>query len=284
MFDTQNRGKIKNEKILRWRINLASFSFDIQYRDGKENVAADTLTRTSCATLTDNKLLALHKSLCHPGVTRMTHFVRSRNLPHSVEEIRAMTADCQTCSMIKPNFHKPSNLHLIKSTQPFDRLSIDFKGPLPSSSQNRYLLTIVDEFSRFTFAYPCPNMESKTVNSCLSNLFSIFGMPAYIHSDRGSSFLSQETKTFLHNYGVVTSRTTPYNPEGNGQVERYNGVIWQSILLALKIFQSHAGKKSWLKLCMLVVHCCVQQPMLHHMNGYSSLTGAQPLGSPYQRG
>ena len=234
MFDTQNRGKIKNEKILRWRINLASFSFDIQYRDGKENVAADTLTRTSCATLTDNKLLALHKSLCHPGVTRMTHFVRSRNLPHSVEEIRAMTANCQTCSMIKPNFHKPSNLHLVKATQPFDRLSIDFKGPLPSSSRNRYLLTIVDEFSRFTFAYPCPNMESKTVNSCLSNLFSIFGMPAYIHSDRGSSFLSQETKTFLHNYGVVTSRTTPYNPEGNGQVERYNGVIWQSILLALK--------------------------------------------------
>ena len=215
----------------------------------------------------------------------MTHFVR-RNLPHSVEEIRTMTANCQTCSMIKPNFHKPSNLHLVKATQPLDHLSIDFKGPLLSSSRNRYLLTIIDEFSRFTFAYPCPNMESKTVNSCLSNLFSIFGMPAYIHSDRGSSFLSQETKTFLHNYGVVTSRTTPYNPEGNGQVERYNGIIWQSILLALKtkIFQSHAGKKSWLKLCMLVVHCCVQRPMLHHMNGYSSLTGAQPLGSPYQRG
>ena len=100
MFDTQNRGKIRNEKILRWRINLASFSFDIQYRDGKENVAADTLTQTSCATLTDNKLLALHKSLCHPGVTRMIHFVRSRNLPHSVEEIRAMTANCQTCNRI----------------------------------------------------------------------------------------------------------------------------------------------------------------------------------------
>ena len=242
--------------------------------------------RTSCATLTDNKLLALHKSLCHPGVTRMTHFVRSRNLPHSVEEIHAMTANCQTCSMIKPNFHKPSNLHLVKATQPFDRLSIDFKGPLPSSSWNRYLLTIVDEFSRFTFAYPCPNMESKTVNSCLSNLFSIFGMPAYIHSDRGSSFLSQETKTFLHNYRVVTSRTTPYNPEGNGQVERYNGVIWQSILLALKT--KNLPESRWEEVLAEALHAShsllCQQPMLHHMNGYSSLTGAQPLGSPYQRG
>ncbi len=158
----------------------------------------------------------------------MTHFVRKRNLLHSVEEIRT-TFNCQTCNIIKPNSHKPSNLYLVKAIQSFGRLSIDFKSPLPSSSRNKYLLTIVDEFSRFTFAYPCLNMGAKTVNSCLSNLFSIFGMPAYIHSDRGSSFLSQETKTFLHNYGVVTSRTTPYNPEGNGQVERYNGVIWQSI-------------------------------------------------------
>ena len=75
MFDVQNRGKIKNEKIPRWRINLASFSFDIPYREGKENVAADTITRSSCAILPDSKLLKLHESLCHPGVTRMIHFL-----------------------------------------------------------------------------------------------------------------------------------------------------------------------------------------------------------------
>lgn len=44
--------------------------------------------------------------------------------------------------------------------------------------------------------------------------------------------LSQET-IFLYKYGAVMNRTTPYNPEENGQIERYNGVIWQSILLAL---------------------------------------------------
>ena len=59
-------------------------------------------------------------------------------------------------------------------------------------------------------------------------------MPGYVHNDRGPSLISKETTSFLHNYGVVTSRTTSYNPEGNGQVERYNGIIWQSILLALK--------------------------------------------------
>ena len=62
----------------------------------------------------------------------------------------------------------------------------------------------------------------------------MFGMPAYIHSDRDASFLSKEVQAFLREKGVATSRTTPYNPTGNGQVERYNGIIWKNIMLALK--------------------------------------------------
>ena len=59
-------------------------------------------------------------------------------------------------------------------------------------------------------------------------------MPAYIHSDGESAFMSQEWKDFLHKKGIATSRTTSYNPAGNGQVERRNGNIWQAITLALK--------------------------------------------------
>ena len=35
--------------------------------------------------------------------------------------------------------------------------------------------------------------------------------------------------------GVPTGRTTRYNPRGNGQVERYNGIIWKTIVLALRV-------------------------------------------------
>ena len=197
MYDIQNHGKIKNDKILRWRINLACFSFDIEYREGKENAVADTFTRTSCAVLPSDDLFMLHESLCHPGITRMNHFIRSRNLAYSVDDVRKMTLNCHVCNTVKPRYHKPANLHLSKATQPFDRLSIDFKGPMSSVTQNKYILTIVDEYSRFPFAYPCQNMESKTVNRCLSNLFSIFGMPSYVHNDRGPSLISKETTSFL---------------------------------------------------------------------------------------
>lgn len=59
-------------------------------------------------------------------------------------------------------------------------------------------------------------------------------MPAYIHSDRGAAFTSKEFLNYLCSRGIASSRTTPYNPAGNGQVERYNGIIWKNISLALK--------------------------------------------------
>ena len=111
-----------------------------------------------------------------------------------------------------------------------ERLSIDFKGPLPTTSRNAYLLTAVDKYSRFPFAFPCPNMH---VIKCLDQIFTLCGMPSYIHTDRGASFLSQELKEYLSQRGIATSKTTPYHPNGNGQVERYNGIIWKAVRLSL---------------------------------------------------
>ncbi|KAF2885734.1 hypothetical protein ILUMI_20438 [Ignelater luminosus] len=62
----------------------------------------------------------------------------------------------------------------------------------------------------------------------------MFGTLAYIHSDRGTSFMPQEVKNFLTTNGNAFSRTTPYNPQGNVQAERYNGINWKTVQLALK--------------------------------------------------
>lgn len=234
MLDNTKHGKVKNDKIMRWRLELSCFNYDIIYRPGKDNLAADAFSRI-CSVILDpvKKLLELHSTLCHPGVTRLYHYVKSKNLPYSLEEVRRVSSSCTVCAQIKPRFYKHQGT-LIKATSPFERLNVDFKGPLPTISRNRYLLVIIDEYSRFPFAFPCPDMSSLTVINHMKQLFSLFGTPAYIHSDQGSSFMSQELKTFLNNYGIATSRTTAYNPQCNGQVERYNGIIWKTIELALK--------------------------------------------------
>ena len=63
-------------------------------------------------------------------------------------------------------------------------------GPLSSVTKNVYMLTIVDEYSRFPCVYPCPTTDTNTATSCLSQLSSLFGMSSDVHSDRGSSFMS----------------------------------------------------------------------------------------------
>ena len=67
-------------------------------------------------------------------------------------------------------------------------------------------------------------------------------MPGYVHSDRGPSLISTELKNYLNARGVATSRTSGYNPKGNGQVERYNGIIWKTINLALTSNKLHVSQ------------------------------------------
>ncbi|GCB74559.1 hypothetical protein scyTo_0003650 [Scyliorhinus torazame] len=49
MFNNTQRGKVKNDKILRWRIELSTYNYDILYRPGKLNEPPEALSRGSCA-------------------------------------------------------------------------------------------------------------------------------------------------------------------------------------------------------------------------------------------
>jgi len=234
MFNQKHKGKIKNDKILHWQIELSCYSFDIVYKPGWDNIPPDALSRISCALPNDESLRQLHDALYHPVVTRLAHFIRIHNLPYSIADIKRVVSNCQICCECKPQFYRPQPGNLVKATQPFERLNIDFKGPLPSNNQNKYFLNVVDEYFRFPFVFPCCDLSTESIIKALTSLFTVYGMPACIHSDRGASFISRELREFPTSKGVSTSRTTSYNPAGNGQVERYNGVIWKGISLSLR--------------------------------------------------
>lgn len=236
MLDSRKRTKIKNNKILCWRLELASFSYSIHFRPGKDNVGPDALTRAFCSSVftSESKLDELHRELCCPGVTRLWHYVRSRNLPYSLKDVKDTCGRCKSCAEVRPHFFTPIDGTLVKATQPMERLSIDFKGPLPSATRNVYFLCIVDEFSRYPFCIPCTNTSTSTLIASLEKIFSLFGVCNYIHSDRGSSLMSKQFKDYLLSKGIASSRSTPYHPQGNSQCERYNGVIWKAVKCALK--------------------------------------------------
>ena len=123
-------------------------------------------SRIYCANINFSSLYEIHAGLCHPGITRTYHFIKMKNFPHSIDEVHKIVNGCRMYAEIKPRFYKPIESHLIKATQPMERLSIDFKDPLPSS-KNKYLLTVVDEYSGFSFTFACSNIVSQTVINCL---------------------------------------------------------------------------------------------------------------------
>ena len=161
MFDLKHPSKVKNDKIQRWRLELSPYGFSA--------ISASVVSASV-------SLKSLHDSLCHPGITHMWHYVKTKNLPYSFEEVKTMVKSCKDCAEVKATFYKPeTSQHLIKATQAFERISMDFKGPVASITKNKYLLVIVDKFSRFPFVYRFVDMKASSIIEKLCNLFSLFG-------------------------------------------------------------------------------------------------------------
>ena len=227
---SRQKSKIKNDKLIRWRLELSEYQYEITYRSGKHNVRADAMSRL-CAVGTSH-VEVLHESLAHPGINRFWDYIQRNRLAISLDEVRNCVASCDSCAHCKPRFFKPSSKgQVIRAPKPFERLGIDIVGPkIPSSKSGaRFLFTVVDEYSRFPFGFALREITTAAIIDSLKQLFHLFGTPGFIHSDRGTQFSSMEFQDFCNQLGISHSRTTPYNPRGNGQTERFNGMIWKNV-------------------------------------------------------
>lgn len=139
------------------------------------------------------------------------------------KDIKNYIKKCPSCQLNKVNF-KPSKAPMeITSTSrtPFERLAIDIVGPLPQTiNNNRFILTMQDDLTKFSNAVAIPNHESQTIATHLSQFFCMFGIPKSILSDQGSDFTSKLMKDLSRLFQTKHILSSPYHPQTNGALER----------------------------------------------------------------
>nr|GEW24535.1 reverse transcriptase domain-containing protein [Tanacetum cinerariifolium] len=99
---------------------------------------------------------------------------------------------------------------------------IDFMGPFPNSKGNKYILVAVDYLSKWVKAKALPTNDARVVVKFLKSLFSQFGTPKAIISDRGTHFCNDQFAKVMSKYGVTHRLSTAYHPQTSGQVEVTN--------------------------------------------------------------
>ena len=221
---------------------------------------------------------SLH-GLAHPGRKATFRLINTRFFwPHMKADIESWCDECLPCQQNKIGRHtkKPFS-DLPFPTQRFTTVHIDIVGPLPLPESEqlhrpRYLLTMIDAFSRWVEASPMCDISATTVaKHLLSDWIARFGPPLTLISDRGTQFRSELLANLTTMLGIHHIRTTAYNPRANGMIER----VHRSIKTALK-----SRKKYWLDQLPIVLFGLRIFPDNDNNSPYSIVTGEQPIIPP----
>ncbi|KAI3700454.1 hypothetical protein L2E82_45084 [Cichorium intybus] len=114
-----------------------------------------------------------------------------------------------------------------KITEPLSFLYMDLCGPsaIESIRKKRYILVIVDDYSRFTWVLFLRNKSDaaeEIINFIKKMELMLNKKVRTIHSDNGSEFKNQTLDGFLKTKGICHNFSAPYTPQQNGVVERRN--------------------------------------------------------------
>lgn len=132
----------------------------------------------------------------------------------------------------KPSGKKEGFLNPIpKKSEPFDTLHIDHYGPLPKTRKgNVHIIVAVESFTKFTFLKAVRSTNTKYVIRFLEEIFTIYGKPRVLISDRGSAFTSKKFVHYCKQLQLKHILNAVCTPRANGQVERFNRTLKSALL------------------------------------------------------
>jgi transposase InsO family protein len=158
-------------------------------------------------------------------------------------DVRTHVISCHACASnkhLRRKFRAP--LSTLSMGAPMERVHLDILGPLPTSRKgDSYVLLMVDQFTKWVEAVPLPDQTAESIaRAAVDCFFTRLGCPVEICTDQGSNFMSELFRSLCARLEIGQTRTTPYHPAANGQVERMNHTILHMIRCTLE-----GGQHNW---------------------------------------
>lgn len=176
-------------------------------------------------------------ALCHNDKLLGAHTSAKKTLlriepqyfwPKMEEDVRKFCSSCQVCQLYAPvSRGKYGELHPINADCVWQKIGIDVAGPLnPEVDGYKYILVIVDYFSRYAIAEPLRTMLGGEIARAIFNsVFCKFGIPKTIISDRAANLNQGVVSNLCRFFDAKKRASVSYKPDTDGAAERLIGSL-----------------------------------------------------------
>ena len=162
----------------------------------------------------------------HPGISKMLHERRQKHyFPGIVKHVKKYVEGCEICGKQKrvPNTAiTPELLNLFEwDLSPEYAMQIDLLPNIPTSGGYQTVMTAIDVFSRYLFAYPLIGGTASNAAKVIIDIMTKHSyLPSTLITDKGSAFTSTIVTAVGKILGITLKCATTKHPLTIGNLER----------------------------------------------------------------
>ncbi|XP_024164336.1 uncharacterized protein LOC112171370 [Rosa chinensis] len=197
--------------------------------------ANDSISSQIClsSSSTEDTLNLWHRRLCHVNFQDLVKLSTKEGVRGLPKLSGKPTGMCEGCKLGKQTRSSHRVTNYVSTSQPFDLMHMDLVGPVQTKSLGgkKYMLVLVDDFSRFTWVkFLC---EKSDAFDNFQNLCKMISNEQYssnkcivrLRTDHGTEFENALFDEFCNDMGIKHEFSAPITPQQNGVVERKNRVL-----------------------------------------------------------